>query len=493
MAIKPLTRYIFPTSSVQSTLCTSSYGTMIARTILRGAPALCSIFLPLVSCHMEMIWPYPIRSKYDHDPANTSQLIDYDMTSPLNADGSNFPCKGFQNDRPIQTTATYITGSTYNMTLAGSATHGGGSCQLSLSYDYGATFRVIKSIIGGCPLTSTYTFTIPTFAPSGTALFAWTWQNWQGNREFYMNCAEVHIVSGSSMITSRHTKRVTYSSFNQLPYIWKANLPGINDCVTTEFVNPVYPNPGPDVEYGDGLSSSTPPTLGNCDSPTPYGQTYEDLGDSDPPVGFSSITVDTSSGSMETFASSGLARSVYGTFSKQSSTSEIQVSSTLPPSQASYGNRRLATAPSQSYLSSDCPATVTMTIYPSASTATVIVTPMPSYYTTAASASACTGTSASCPCDRGYECQELSPCTWVCNSLSVPMTSASSTGASATIVPTGQLESSASRSARSTVIVTRTGTVIPMPSSSSWGTSSHPAYASGDVQRYLPSVPGTFI
>jgi hypothetical protein len=172
---------------------------------------------------MEMSWPYPLRSKYN--PANSYEIIDYSMTSPLNVDGSNFPCKGYQNDRPIQTTVSYTAGSTYNMTLAGSAMHGGGSCQLSLSYDNGATFRVIKSMIGGCPLTTTYDFTIPSYAPAGVALFAWTWQNYEGNREFYMNCAEVNIISAT---TSRRKKRQMYNTFNQLPYIWKANLAGIN-------------------------------------------------------------------------------------------------------------------------------------------------------------------------------------------------------------------------------------------------------------------------
>ncbi|KAK4506888.1 hypothetical protein PRZ48_000621 [Zasmidium cellare] len=219
----------------------------------------------------------PLRGSIKFDPENKSyQDIDYSMTSPLDPDGSNFPCKGYQNDRPIRTTVTYAAGSTYNMTLAGTATHQGGSCQISLSYDNGATFRVIKSMIGGCPLVSTYDFTIPSYVPSGTALLGWTWQNEVGNREFYMNCAEVSIISG----VSRRRRRDTYNSFESLPYIWKANLEGVNDCTTSEGEDPVYPNPGPDVVYGNGRSSSDSPTSGSCDSPTPYGQTYKDLGDS---------------------------------------------------------------------------------------------------------------------------------------------------------------------------------------------------------------------
>ncbi|TKA36249.1 hypothetical protein B0A49_13667, partial [Cryomyces minteri] len=222
----------------------------------------------------------------------------------------------YQNDRPVKTTVTWNAGSTYNMTLAGSANHLGGSCQLSLSYDNGATFRVIKSMIGGCPLTSTYDFTIPSFAPSGTALFAWTWQNFEGNREFYMNCAEVAIVASppaddldlalrsyrrieeaecrAVILLSLGSSEVDESGFvcfegerkreaggmDALPYIWKANLAGINTCATTEQENPVYPHPGTDVLYGAGMSSSSPASPDTCDEPTPYGQTYKDLGDS---------------------------------------------------------------------------------------------------------------------------------------------------------------------------------------------------------------------
>jgi hypothetical protein len=66
------------------------------------------------------------------------------------------------------------------------APHGGGSCQFSLSYDNGVTFKVIHSIEGGCPLDAVmnkYTVPIPTSAPAAErALFAWTWFNRIGNR-----------------------------------------------------------------------------------------------------------------------------------------------------------------------------------------------------------------------------------------------------------------------------------------------------------------------
>lgn len=143
------------------------------------ASAVLSFTTPALA-HMQLAYPFPINSQ--QDPQTPDNLKDYSYTSPLAADGSNYPCKGYQNQRPIRTTASFTAGQQYNITLSGSATHGGGSCQLSLSYDNGKTFRVIKSIIGGCPLTPSYDFTVPSYTPNGNALLAWTWMNEIGNR-----------------------------------------------------------------------------------------------------------------------------------------------------------------------------------------------------------------------------------------------------------------------------------------------------------------------
>ncbi|CZT16669.1 uncharacterized protein RCC_02504 [Ramularia collo-cygni] len=218
-----------------------------------------------------MSWPYALHSKFN--PNNDYTIIDYSMTAPLFPDGSNFPCKGYQNDLPFEPVAEFVAGSVHNLTLAGSATHNGGSCQIALSYDNGATFRVIKSIIGGCPLVPSYDFTVPTMAPPGNALLAWTWQNLSGNREFYMNCAQINVVAAAA----RRRPRQTYNTFDNLPLIWKANMGGINDCATIEGVDVVYPHPGSSVTYGNGLSDSSPPTVGTCDAAKPYGKTYDDL------------------------------------------------------------------------------------------------------------------------------------------------------------------------------------------------------------------------
>ncbi|XHG06336.1 hypothetical protein AWENTII_009541 [Aspergillus wentii] len=215
----------------------------------------------LAAAHMELSWPYPLRSQFD--PANNWTTIDYSMTSPLLADGksqfqsqdrnqsltsvgSNFPCKGYQQDTAWRATAEYIAGKTYNITLSGSATHGGGSCQLSLSYDNGETFKVIQSMEGGCPLESTYDFRMPGDVADGHALFAWSWFNLEGNREMYMNCADV-IISGGNGSTSAFEKKY--------PDMFVANVD--NGCSTVEEKQTVFANPGNQVIYGDGVTASS--------------------------------------------------------------------------------------------------------------------------------------------------------------------------------------------------------------------------------------------
>ncbi|KAH0496783.1 hypothetical protein TgHK011_004129 [Trichoderma gracile] len=204
--------------------------------------------------HMEVSWPPVFRSKYN--PRVPGNLINYDMTSPLNADGSNYPCKGYQVDvgRPEGAPGvTWRAGGTYNLTVAGSATHSGGSCQASLSYDRGRTWVAIYSWIGGCPLTPTWEFTLPNDTPPGEALFAWTWFNRVGNREMYMNCGAVTIRP-----SGRAARSPADSIYNR-PAQFVANVN--NGCATLEGADVLFPNPGPDTEFD---SDRTAAPVGRC-------------------------------------------------------------------------------------------------------------------------------------------------------------------------------------------------------------------------------------
>ena len=75
---------------------------------------------------------------------------------PLAADGSDYPCKQRPDVYgPAKSTATMPIGAKQTLAFIGEATHGGGSCQVSISSDEKPTkdskFKVIHSIEGGCP------------------------------------------------------------------------------------------------------------------------------------------------------------------------------------------------------------------------------------------------------------------------------------------------------------------------------------------------------
>lgn len=211
----------------------------------------------LAAAHMQVSYPPPLRSKFNPNADN----IDYSYTAPLDPSGANYPCKGYLSDLgtpSAASTANFAPGGAYNFTVAGSATHGGGSCQVSLSYDKGKTFTVIQSIIGGCPLSSSYPFTIPSDAPEGEAIWAWTWNNEIGNRELYMNCAVVTIGGGGA---KREVKERASAAFSSRPQVFLANIG--NGCTAPEGVDVDYPNPGPDVVTS---GSKIGPPVGSCGS-----------------------------------------------------------------------------------------------------------------------------------------------------------------------------------------------------------------------------------
>ncbi|KAI7834004.1 hypothetical protein BX661DRAFT_176460 [Kickxella alabastrina] len=156
----------------------------------------------LSTAHLDMISPCPRYSPHGLDcPAlPAGQSLDYSMSSPLS--GGDPLCK---HTTPYPTaSATWTAGQPVTVKLApGGAPHGGGHCQFSLSYDGGQNFVVVHEVLQQCfgsdQSQRDFTFTLPGELPgSEKAVFAWSWVNAVGNREFYMNCADVRIVGGGS-------------------------------------------------------------------------------------------------------------------------------------------------------------------------------------------------------------------------------------------------------------------------------------------------------
>lgn len=134
--------------------------------------------LATTNAHMIMTEPVPYSvDKINSDPISKAQ----------------FPCKS-QNGFTVSTMNQMAVGEEQRLSFSGSAVHGGGSCQLSVTMDTEPTansvFKVIKSIEGGCPGVDgakNYTFSLPDSIPNGKATFSWTWlAKLSGGRELYM-------------------------------------------------------------------------------------------------------------------------------------------------------------------------------------------------------------------------------------------------------------------------------------------------------------------
>lgn len=197
--------------------------------------------------HMQMSYPPPRKSKFN--PNVPLDQIDYSMTNPLLADGSNFPCKGYSKG-PI--VATFNAGDTIPIQMDGSVFHMGGHCQWSISYD-DTQFLVLKTVMKDCFVGTGLNLqvTIPSTAPQcDNCTFTWSWVNAIGNREFYMNCADIKI-------NNEHSGQLVG------PKMVVANLPGFPTI--PEFPPSIYDGSdlyenAPKITIGSGSTTSSTST-----------------------------------------------------------------------------------------------------------------------------------------------------------------------------------------------------------------------------------------
>ncbi|KAF2501243.1 hypothetical protein BU16DRAFT_435921, partial [Lophium mytilinum] len=203
------------------------------------------LFASSANAHMIMASPVPFSvDKLDNAPITAAQ----------------YPCKinlGFT----VSTMNNMKVGEEQTLSFKGSAVHGGGSCQLSVTTDKSPTanskFKVIMSMEGGCPGIDgpkTFPFKIPDSIPNGQVTLAWTWfSRLSGGPELYMNCAPVTVTGGAS-----DTK-----AFDALPDMFVANI-ATAQCTTPANFNTKFPNPGQNVLTDDSAAAANPPTGAGC-------------------------------------------------------------------------------------------------------------------------------------------------------------------------------------------------------------------------------------
>ncbi|KKZ63932.1 hypothetical protein EMCG_00241 [[Emmonsia] crescens] len=206
-------------------------------------------FLAVSTAHMIIETPYP----YGRDSLTNS---------PLDPVGADFPCKQRKGvyDPPLLSNPEankFAAGDILELSFLGSAVHGGGSCQISISPDRypdkNSAWKVIHSIQGGCPANvdgnlepenpegrdaARFSFHIPESISPGLYTLAWTWLNRRGSREFFMNCAPITVTAAKN--------HRTFPKYTDLPDMFIAN---INGCMTPEGVDIRFPNPGYSVDF----------------------------------------------------------------------------------------------------------------------------------------------------------------------------------------------------------------------------------------------------
>lgn len=203
------------------------------------------------SAHVIMDYPTP----FGRATLNTSPLAPAD-----------FPCKQRNGVYALDKMNQWDAGQTQTVSFNGTAVHGGGSCQFSITTDPEPTvksqWKVIQSVVGGCPtgqypgnapedhtrepsmtpVGGGFPVTMPADIPDGRYTFAWTWVNKIGNREFYMNCAPIQVGSGSASASTQSAAK----ALSALPDMFVINLPD-TECSSAEGEDFEFPNPGQNV------------------------------------------------------------------------------------------------------------------------------------------------------------------------------------------------------------------------------------------------------
>ena len=230
-----------------------------------SAAALLSMLAFSVNGHMVITSPVP----YGQSSLTNSPLIN---------DGSDFPCKQRSGVYDITTMNQMPVGVPQTLSFKGGATHGGGSCQVSITLDKqpdkDSQWKVVHSIVGGCPANATgnlsedadgtnaavFNFEVPKGFPNGEYSLAWTWFNKIGNREMYMNCAPITVTGGGT-----DTK-----VFDALPDMFVINIPN-EECATVEGEDFEFPSPGESAETGVGAAPGSKTVGSGCASVTNKG------------------------------------------------------------------------------------------------------------------------------------------------------------------------------------------------------------------------------
>ncbi|KAK4457705.1 hypothetical protein QBC42DRAFT_317203 [Cladorrhinum samala] len=204
---------------------------------------------------------------------SVSSLSDAPDPAPLNQDSSDYPCKSrmlhpnyFDKLSHMTVGSTQQHNTVTEFTLRPTPYATSGSCQISISLDAvpnrNSTFKVLRSILSGCPLhrpdeatPAKFPFFIPAEFPTDklvTIALTWFSTNLEGIPAMHMECIPVYLEGSNENISESSSPSSSPShmlAFDLLPDMFVANIG--NGCTTPTWTNNIiFPDPGNDVAVG---------------------------------------------------------------------------------------------------------------------------------------------------------------------------------------------------------------------------------------------------
>lgn len=217
-------------------------------------------FILEATAHMAIRMPCPRYNAHGIDcpelPPNTT--VDWTQIEPIGtSDKIFYPlCK---HPVPYKNhSAVWRPGQAVDIEFHGKAAHSGGHSEFSISYDNATTFVVVHQelrymfmdgrapwIITNLPRQLKYSFKLPDGLPgSDNAVFAWSWVNASGNREFYMNCVDVKIEGPPGTFSGKPMTVANYGpGYPEIPEFGRNYETGI-ELFTINFRNVTVEGPG---------------------------------------------------------------------------------------------------------------------------------------------------------------------------------------------------------------------------------------------------------
>jgi len=181
-----------------------------------------------IESHAFLKYPISRRSKYS-DYYLQNNLVDYNLYEPLDNIKYKFPCKNLS----VGPTITEIKSNNIQISIelgsSPNSEHNGGHCQFGFSYD-NKNFVVLKHIINDCLKSNlVYDMIIPSNIPDGNIIFFWTWINSVGNREYYMDCADIKLNRGITLTNNYYISGKNIVVVNLIGYPTIPEFPNLND------------------------------------------------------------------------------------------------------------------------------------------------------------------------------------------------------------------------------------------------------------------------